>query len=618
MPPAGRRGGLALLAAFAAYAAISVAAYLPVLPLDNSRTQLCTCGDTAQAVWFLGWVPYAIAHGHSLFYSNWVLYPAGVNLANNTAMTLLGMVAAPVTVLAGPVAAYNLVLRLAFALSALAMFALVRRLVAWWPAAFLAGLLYGFSPFMVGQGMSHEFLVFAPVPPLVLGIMLDVLGPRRWPARRAGLVLGLLFAAQFLIAAETFTLMALFAVLGAAVAMRYRQARDGLAHLGRVAAWAGAVCAAVIAYPACVFLAGPQHIVGSPHPLGYLYSWHSDLLGPLFPTPLMLFAPASLLRVGAALVRHNLQENGTYLGLPLVMATACLVAAFRRQAVIAVTGILALVSYLLSLGPEIDVAGHPTGAPGPFALLSHLPVLQDIEPVRLSLFTVLFVAVVLGTGLDKLRWLASRRGDPRWAAVTVAAGLVALLPLVPRWPYQAGPDVTPRFFSSAALSTLVPPGTVVAAFPYPKLEYNQAMVWQAQSGMRFRLLGGSAFFVPGPGGQAVNSSRATLHPLGIEAVFHDAPGQPPPRGAALPPRPGLVAAIRADLRRYHVGAVIIDPRVDPVAEIGFSYPLAGSRLSLESSRSARYAIRYLTAATGRAPVQVGGVIGWFHLARPPA
>jgi hypothetical protein len=213
------RRRLVLLGVTVIYAAIAIAAYLPTLPLDGSHTQICTCGDTAQEVWFLGWVPFALTHGHSLFYSNWVVVPSGVNLTDNTAMTLLGVVAAPVTAFAGPVAAYNLVLRAAFTLSALAMFVTVRRLVRWWPAAFLAGLLYGFSPFMVGQGMSHEFLVFAPIPPLALGIMADVFGRRTMPARRAGLLLGLLAAAQFLIAAETLVMGGVLGVLGPAVAL---------------------------------------------------------------------------------------------------------------------------------------------------------------------------------------------------------------------------------------------------------------------------------------------------------------------------------------------------------------------------------------------------------------
>src|SRR5262249_11491542 len=149
-PPGGRAAGRrwrGLARVALVYAGIAVVAYLPTLPLDGSHTQIWTCGDTAQEVWFLGWVPFALSHGHSLFYTNWILYPAGVNLADNTAMTLLGVLAAPVTVLAGPIEAYNVVLRAGFTLSALAMFVVVRRVVRWWPAALPAGLLYGCSTF---------------------------------------------------------------------------------------------------------------------------------------------------------------------------------------------------------------------------------------------------------------------------------------------------------------------------------------------------------------------------------------------------------------------------------------------------------------------------------------
>ena len=517
-PGSSRRGRLLSLGAFGVYAAIAVLAYLPTLPLDGSHTQVCTCGDSAQEVWLLGWVPFALTHGHSLFYSNWILYPSGVNLMDNTSMPLLGLLATPVTLLAGPIAAYNLILRAGFALSALAMFLTVRRLVRWWPAAFLAGLLYGFSPFMVGQGLSHEFLVFAPIPPLVFGILHDVLGEGRMPARRAGLWLGLLFAAQFLIASETFVVMALMSAIGVAVAMCYPSARQRTGALTRTAGWAAGACAAVIAYPAYMFIAGPRHIVGPPHPLGVLYAWHGDLLGALVPGPLARLAPPGLLHLGASMVAHNVQENGTYLGLPLILLTVGLVIAFRRHPVTAVSGVLALVSYALSLGTRIDLANHPTPVPGPFSLLARLPVLQDIEPARFSLFTALFVAVVLGTGLDQWRYRATaghaagqpasgqprrplsgtRAADWRRPAAVAAVGVAALVPLLPRWPYPVGPVVTPSFFTTAAADR-IRPGTVVATYPFPDHHNrNEALVWQALASMRFRLVGGRLSSYPGP------------------------------------------------------------------------------------------------------------------------
>src|SRR5262249_53109358 len=191
------------------------------------------------------------------------------------------------------------------------------------------------------------------------------------------------------------------------------------------------------AYPLQALFAGPQHIVGPPHPLAQLYFWHGDLLGALLPSPLIRFAPASLLHTGASFVNHNLQENGTYLGAPLVRIAACRALASRRRPVTAIAGVLAVVSYALSLGTRIAIRNHGTSLPGPFAALAHVPFIQDIEPARFSLFTALFVAIVLGTGLDAL-------ARPRRAAVAGAppSGPAPRPPrpgLPPRHPPQGPP-----------------------------------------------------------------------------------------------------------------------------------------------------------------------------------
>src|SRR5215813_4337659 len=622
--PGGRAAGrrwLVLAGVTLVYAGIAVVAYLPTLPLDGSHTQICTCGDTAQEVWFLGWVPFALSHGHSLFYTNWILYPAGVNLADNTAMTLLGILAAPVTVLAGPIAAYNVVLRAGFTLSALAMFVVVRRVVRWWPAAFAAGLLYGFSPFMVAQGVSHEFLVFAPLPPLVFGILIDVFGRRRMPAWGAGVLLGLLGGAQFLISAETFAMTVLFAVFGSALALCYRQGRARLGYALKTAAWALGTCAIIVAYPLQALLAGPQRIVGPPHPLAQLYSLHGDLLGAVQPSPLIRFAPASLLHSSASLIKGNLQDTGTYLGAPLVLIAACLAIAYWRRPVTALAGVLAVVSYALSLGTRIAIRNHGTSLPGPFAALAHIPFIQDIEPARFSLFTVLFVAIVLGTGLDAL-------ARPRRAAVAAApppaggaiapppAGAAAAAPPSgpATGPPPAGAATAPSPAGAArwgrpALAVVL---GVVVPLPYPARNQNEALVWQAKAAMRFRLVGGTRFFVPGPDRRSLYSGVRSLRPPGIYQVFNTAL-TPAPGTAGNPPlQRQLVAAVRQDLRRYHVGAVIVNPvmALCPRFEPRYGMPLPAR---LGAVPGLGLAVRYITAATGHPPQSVSGVLAWFHV-----
>jgi hypothetical protein len=400
--------------------------------------------------------------------------------------------------------------------------------------------------------------------------------------------------------------------------------------------------------------------VGSPHPTQELSLWHGDLLGALLPTSLMRFAPPLLERIGSQLVHGNLQENGTYLGLPLVLITIGLGIACRRRPVTVVASVLAVLSYALSLGSWIYIANHATVVQGPFALLARVPVLQDIETARFSLFTALFVAVVLGTGLDRLRYPVTaaavaaapgRRaagtpvrtvaGPPGGAPVPAAAGpasgapppapeqpagagrgavrpaaaraggftgwagtgrgrtviavalaVVAMLPLVPRWPYPVGQIVTPRFFTTPAVLR-IPSGSVVVAYPYPEGYRNRPLVWQAEAAMRFRMLGGSPFFVPGRDRQALELLKPLLYPRGISTVFSNAfKGTTTLRRS--PPRlqPILLQGIRADISRYHISTVLI-------------YPVLG--------RDPALAIRYMTAATRHRPELIRGVLGWFDL-----
>ena len=153
---------------------------------------------------------------------------------------------------------------------------------------------------------------------------------------------------------------------------------------------------------------------------------------------------------------------------------------------------------------------------------------------------------------------------------------------------------------------------MIVTLPYPARDQNEALVWQAQASTRFRLVGGSPFFVPGPGQRSVHSGYLKLRPHGIDHVFEEAL-DPAPATAGTPPlQKHLVAAIRHDLRRYHIGAVIIDPVVQRGASANPKYgmPLPAR---LAAAPGLGLAVRYVTAATGHPPQSVGGVLAWFHL-----
>ena len=210
--------------------ALGTLAYLPSWPGDPSRIVSCACEDPVQQSWFLGWLPWAVLHGHNPFFTNWFDFPSGVNLASNTEMPLLGLITAPLTLTAGPVASYGLLLWLAYPLSAMSAFFVLRHWTRSNLGALLGGLLYGFSPYMVNQGQLHLNLVFVPLPPLILMALIEITITQRSSPFRWGVLLGVLVTAQYLISPELLTTVLLMLAIAAVVvvAARFRSISRGV------------------------------------------------------------------------------------------------------------------------------------------------------------------------------------------------------------------------------------------------------------------------------------------------------------------------------------------------------------------------------------------------------
>jgi len=593
-------------AAAAIYAAAAVFAYHRILFAPTASMPGCNCGDQAQEVWFLRWPLYAVSHGLNPFFSTWMNYPKGVNLAINTASPLLALASAPLQLTIGTVSTYDVLLVLGLATSALSMCLALRRFVRSWAAAFAGGLLYGFSPYMIGQGGGHVFLVVLFVPPIVLVVLHELLVVQRHAALRDGLLLGALLALQYYISPEVLAMTVVVAVVGVALLAlaRPRAVPERLPHAAAAAGVAVLVCALALAYPLWMAARGPQHVVGPPHPLSGLAIFPGDLLGPVLPTSNQLLAPHALAARGDALVGRNPGENGMYLGIPLLVVLAVFARVYRRRRALLFFVAMVAASTILALGPTLVVYTRPTGIPLPAWLLEHLPFVQDILDVRFSLFAQLAAAAALAVGLDELlltpRPAGTAHGSRR-SHFPLAAGvaLVALVPLVPAAPYAAAPAAIPAFFSSPALDR-IPEASAVLTYPYPlRADAEWDMTFQAQSGMRFKEFGGDAFVPDGPGGTSV-PVPAPPPPRVVEHLFSDAYtpvfakfelGTPP--GTPTPPVDRrTVAELRTFLRRYRVSTVL-------VAHLG---------------QRPRAVVAYVSDALGR-PVQTGGVWAWFDVPR---
>ena len=556
--------------------------------------------DAIDQVWWLAWTAFALPHGHNVFSAQWQNYPAGENFGVNGSMLALGVLFMPITKLFGPVVTWNIALRLAVALSASSMCLVLRRWTTWWPAAFVGGLLYGFSAYMAYNEGNYLFLVFVPLPPVIFLLLHEILVRQHWRPGRTGALLGVVCTLQFFIWSEV---LASAVVMGAvAVVLFLLVSRHQVAERRHYAVTAFAyglgVGGLLLLFPVIYALAGPQSIGGTlQHPSAV---FPSDLFGSFVPSTQWLGTNG----MTAMANQRFFYATALYLGVPLVVVLVSFAVFLRQRRTILFAGAMALIAFVLSLGPNLRVDGHDTSIPLPFVVFEHRPVLGGLIPSRFALYTALFAAAMFAIGLDEL-WRRMRRSGrpawmpPRWRIVVAAGTLAALtaaavIPLVPRHTQPSTPTNVPSLVTTAAVEA-IPAGSVVLAYPYPDLSGGlfffapyDIMLDQAVAGMRFKLIGGYGWF-PSPRGTTSISSPSVLKPESVQAIF-DAAFHGNATAQMAPFSKGNVTALRVFLRKYDVQTVVVLPEGAYRAAV----------------------VSYVTAAIG-SPVESGGVTAWFHV-----
>lgn len=569
--------------------------------------------DAVFYVWWLAWAAFAIPHGFNVFLASWMNYPFGQNFGDQAGSNLLlGVLFLPITRLLGPIVAWNVAVRLALAASAMSMFVVLRRWCTWWPAAFVGGLLYGFSSYMLWNARGgYLFLIFVPLPPMIFLVLHEILVRQWWRPITAGIVLAVLCTFQFFVSTEILASTVLIGAIATLLIIatnhrlliakwRYAVAAFGWATLGTVV---------LLSFPLLYTFTGPEHVSGRLFdPTKILDKISVDLLSPVVPNG--QWVDLKLLSLTSSNPFENSLSYGgdLYLGLPLIIALICFSVFLRKRRAILFAGSMALICYVLSLGSPLWADNRLTQIPLPFVVIEHLPVIQGIEADRLALFTSLFAAGLFAIGLDEIwvrlqRWRLGRL-SPRRTQLTGGIGIVFLvgivvLTLVPHATIGTsvtGPPDVPSFFSSKAID-VVPAGSVALTYPYVDTESRGFKAWffpaqnamldQAISGMRFKLIGGDGYFAS-PSGH-VGSGPALLQPESVQALFDVAfTGGTPEQRALLATRP-VHDDLRSFLRRYHVESVIIHPLGD--------WKMVVSQVS---------------SALG-SPTHVGGVVLWSHV-----
>jgi hypothetical protein len=547
------RAELAVLAGFLALAVLLLGS---TWASPATRTVGGGVGDPGLFAWFLRWTPFAVGHRISPFVSDYLNHPDGINLMWNTWLPLPGLLLSPLTLLFGPVLSFNVLLTLGYGLSAWSAYLAIHRYVPSHGAAACGGLVYGFSPAMVAHSHHPNLLLIFLLPWLFVLVDEVVVGQRRSPVW-LGVALGAVAGAQLLTGAELFAGMVLLGlVLAAVLALGLWRSLPGRGRYAATAFLVGLVVfELLVALPLRAQIAGPARLHAD---ITEEARGSSDLLALVTPSRLSAVAPEVAVRLGDQFAG----TRETYLGLPLLLVVAVVVAR-RRTPVVRVAATMLAVSALLSLGSRLRVGGLVSPVPLPWTVVESLPVLWHMVPSRLALFSALFAGLLLAVALDDL-W---RDGRPWRRAMAVATAVLVLAFLVPSARLQPAPVVaTPPFFTTGAVTTL-PRDGVALVVPFPqKGRANEAMLWQAEAGMWFKMPGG--YFVgPGPDGGARREAPPTATSRVLAGIRRD--GRPPPLTPALRRR------LAADLDRWRVASVVLGPMPHRAAMARFLGDLLG-------------------------------------------
>ncbi|MBN1172463.1 MAG: hypothetical protein JXA67_09840 [Micromonosporaceae bacterium] len=492
-------------AAILAYLFLGLWVMALLLADPTAQTVAANRQDTLLFEWVLAHAARVVTDGVDPFSTDLMNLPNGVNLLANTSILGLGIPLAPLTLLAGP--QYSLALLLVLAPTATAAswyLVLTRQLSITRSAAFAGGLFCGFSPAMISQNTAHPNVTAQFLLPLIVLTVLRLRTPGR--AVRRGLELAALVVVQAFINEELLFLTAL--ALGVFVlvlgCLRPAEILPHVAGALKAFAVTALVAGSLLAYPLSRQFFGPMAYHGVPV---WARAYGTDLAA--FPA----YATESLggsAEAAADLAQGAVEEN-TFFGWGLLLLVALIVAWQRRDRVVVSLAVTGGVFAVLSLGPAVTFRGEPTEVPGPWSLLSDLPIADSVVPTRMGLLLTPIIGLLIAISLNRLvqpdagqvaagRLVGDRLGgDRRLAArMWVGAIAVALVPLAPTPITVSERPPAPVFFSSGLWQEHLPPGAVVVPVAPGWSENLDVMQWQLAADLGFATSGGY-FLAPVPG-----------------------------------------------------------------------------------------------------------------------
>lgn len=403
--------------------------------------------------------------------------PGPFDLAATGYAPLASFAAIPVTLTLGPLAAYNVLVLISPVLAAFLTFRLCHYVTGRLAPSLVGGFLFGFSSYLVGQMMGHLHLTLVFFVPLGVHLGLrymdEQIGRRRFVISIAAVIAG-----QALLSTEILFTALLFGAIALLAGAVFGDAADR-EHIRRLTSSLvfGGIVAAIVLAPFLYYAL----IYDTPPPLVAQSRISMDVLNPLVPTPVTRIGRSEFAAVSGTFV-GGYSEAGGYVGIAIaLLAGWWLISTWKRRAsrvLLAVAGC----TIVASLGTTLYISGQPTISL-PWKALAHLPLFEQVIPVRLAMFTSLVIAIAVSQALAAP--ISRPAAVLRWGLALI--GVVMLLPSGGSILFHSTPP-DPTFFTSDQYKRYIDRDENVLALPYSARGFS--LLWQARTDMWFRLAGG--------------------------------------------------------------------------------------------------------------------------------
>lgn len=459
--------GLSLLA-LAGYVVLAVLLTWPLARHLHDRFPGENPVDAWIHFWNIWWLKVALFARTDPYVTDLWFAPDGADLSLHTLALFNGLLGLLPQLAAGPLVAYNVVTLLTIALAGLTTFLLARHLTGSAGAAFVAGLAFAGSPYLLGHlNVGHlNVAALAPLPLFLLGLL------RAAEGSRASLLVA---AASLAVSALSEWHTTIFALMAGGVLIGWQ----ALLAAQRRSAWsappravAACVLGGLLLLPLALRTARAVAEAGGRAELGERWAErHSaNLLAYLLPQDLHPLWNGLITTWRERNLQEVLTEGRVSLGLTVLLLAGLGLLAQRQRAVPWL--VIAGLGIMLGLGPVLHVGQREFDIVMPFDLFDLLPY-ADVSrtPARFSVLAVLALAVLLAFGV---RWLAGRFAW-RWSPV-VTAGIAGLLVVAEFWtapyPLTVPPDAVLAERIGREIAASDPQGTVLT-LPYRAAEQER-------------------------------------------------------------------------------------------------------------------------------------------------